>query len=394
MARPTHRPPTGHTILVVDDQEETLLSLKCLLEREGHRVLTADGGERALAILKEHDVHLILLDYVMPRMNGAGLVREVRSFDPYVQIILQTGYAGEKPPQTMLAELDIQGYHDKNAGPDELLMWVTVGLKAYKLIQRLRERERLQGELVANVSHELRTPLNIISGYAELLLDDQFGDLSNPARQPLRAIMRSAHDLTQLVSDFLLHTKAEAGVHESTEAPMRSADLARELRRLGEVLVEDKGIAFSVDTEGAPEAFLTDPVKARTILRNLITNAAKFTARGSIAVRVTTDEAGLSFTVADTGPGMRPEDLDIIFEPFRQLDSSATRAHGGVGLGLALSRKYARLLGGDLRVVSEVGLGSVFTLSLPAKPCPTERHQEPPLPRRAERQVSCLAASA
>jgi signal transduction histidine kinase len=379
----------------VDDQEETLLSLKCLLEREGHRVLTADGGERALAILKEHDVHLILLDYVMPRMNGAGLVREVRSFDPYVQIILQTGYAGEKPPQTMLAELDIQGYHDKNAGPDELLMWVTVGLKAYRLIQRLRERERLQGELVANVSHELRTPLNIISGYAELLLDDQFGDLSSPARQPLRAIMRSAHDLTQLVSDFLQHTKVEAGVHESSEAPMRTAALARELSRLGEVLVEDKGIRFSVDVEGAPEAFLTDPVKVRTILRNLITNAAKFTAQGSIAVRITRDEAGLSFTVSDTGPGMRPEDLDVIFEPFRQLDSSATRAHGGVGLGLALSRKYARLLGGDLRVASEVGLGSVFTLSLPARPCGIERHEEAPsLPRRAERPVSCLAASA
>src|SRR3989454_6311856 len=208
MARPTHRRSSGHTILVVDDQEETLLSLKSLLEREGHRILTAEGGEQALAILKDHDVHLILLDYVMPRMNGAALVREVRCFDPYVQIILQTGYSGEKPPQAMLAELDIQGYHDKADGPDKLLMWVTVGLKAYQLIQRLRERERLQGELVANVSHELRTPLNIIGGYASLLLDGHFGGLPPDALPPLRALGAATRNLTDLVSDFLQYAKA------------------------------------------------------------------------------------------------------------------------------------------------------------------------------------------
>jgi signal transduction histidine kinase len=367
MARSTQRPPSGHTILVVDDQEETLCSLSGLLEREGHRVLTADSGERALAILKEHDVHLLLLDYVMPRMTGAQLVREIRAFDPYVQIILQTGYAGDKPPLQMLDELDIQGYHDKNDGPEQLLLWVAVGLKAYRLIQRLRERDRVQGELVANVSHELRTPLNVITGYTELLLDGEFGALPAEAVDPLRAVMTAAVNQTQLVSDFLQYAKAEAGMDTTTEQPVATAELVQELERLGQLLVDDKPVAFTVAVDGTPATFLTDPVKLRTVLRNLVTNAAKFTACGRIELRMARRDGLLQFSVADTGSGIRPEDRELIFEPFRQADGSDRRPHGGIGLGLALARKFARLMGGELSVTSTVGEGSTFTLRLPER---------------------------
>src|SRR5438552_1583516 len=111
MARKSSMPPSGHTILVVDDQEEVLISARRLLEREGHHVLTAESGARALELFKECDVHLLLVDYFMPRMTGEQLIREIRKFDPYVQIILQTGYAGDKPARQMMAELEIQGYH-------------------------------------------------------------------------------------------------------------------------------------------------------------------------------------------------------------------------------------------------------------------------------------------
>src|SRR5437867_940315 len=134
MARKLTRSRSGHTILVVDDQEEVLDSLQSLLRREGHEVLTAASAERALEIFKEQDVHLLLVDYFMPRMNGEDLIREIRKFDPYVQIILQTGYSGEKPASKMITELDIQGYHDKADGPENLLLWVRVGLKGYRLI--------------------------------------------------------------------------------------------------------------------------------------------------------------------------------------------------------------------------------------------------------------------
>ena len=366
MARRGHRRPTGHTILVVDDQDETLLSLRTLLERDGYRVFTASCGDDALTVLKENEVHLLLVDYFMPRMNGAQLVREIRAFDPFVQIILQTGCSGPKPPQVMLDELDIQGYHDKADGPDKLLMWVTVGLKAYRLIHDLRERERQQGELVANVSHELRTPLNVIGGYAELLNEGTFGVLPEQAVQPVRSVIDATRNLTDLVSDFLQYAKLEAGISETKRSWMPIADLARELERLGTLLLDEKDVEFSVHIPDIPPGLSTDSIKLRTVLRNLVTNAAKFTAHGHIAVRIQGRDGGLEFVVEDTGPGIRPEDQEIIFEPFRQADSSSTRAHGGIGLGLALSRKYARLLGGDLTVASTLGVGSVFTLFLPA----------------------------
>src|SRR5438445_11338233 len=146
MARRSTRSPTGHTILAVDDQQDSLVSVRNLLEREGHRVLIAESGEQALAVVKTTEVDLMIVDYLMPRMNGAQLVRAVRSFDPFVQIILQTGYAGEEPPRVMLAELDIQGYHDKADDPERLLLWVDVALKTHRLVKALRERERAQAE--------------------------------------------------------------------------------------------------------------------------------------------------------------------------------------------------------------------------------------------------------
>src|SRR5579862_6235838 len=205
---------SSHTILVVDDQGAALTSVRQLLEREGHRVMTASSGERALTLLKEHDVHLLLVDYYMPRMTGETLIRRIRQFDPYMQIILQTGFPGDKPARRMLADLDIQGFHDKAEGPDKLLLWVDAGLKSYRLIRQLRERERMQAELVANVSHEFRTPLAIIQGYSQLLYQEALGPMPQGALPPLQSIEMSARRLNLLVTDFLLYAKAEAHVLE------------------------------------------------------------------------------------------------------------------------------------------------------------------------------------
>src|SRR5207247_803236 len=153
--------PSGYTILVVDDQEEALISAKLLLEREGHRVLTAASGEEALSLFRHHRVHLIIVDYFMPRMNGEELIQAIRQMDEDVQILLQTGYSGEKPPLEMLRMLDIQGYHDKSEGPDHLLLWVDVALKAAAQLKQVRETEQLKMQFMAHISHELRTPVNV-----------------------------------------------------------------------------------------------------------------------------------------------------------------------------------------------------------------------------------------
>src|SRR5713226_2947033 len=127
--------PSGYPILVVDDQDETLISSKLLLEREGHRVLTAVDGREALSLISDEQFDLIVVDYFMPQMNCEELVRAIRNIDSDVQIILQTGYSGEKPPRQMLQLLDIQGYHDKlDAGVHQRCAGVNTAARGHRLI--------------------------------------------------------------------------------------------------------------------------------------------------------------------------------------------------------------------------------------------------------------------
>jgi CheY-like chemotaxis protein len=137
--------PSGYTIMLVDDNADYLQATRLLLERDGHEVLTATNGKEALAVLPAQKVDLLLLDYYMPGMTGEQVVAEIRKVNPYVQVILQTGYASEQPPQDLLRRLDIQGYYDKTEGPEQLLMWTAVGLKAAYTVEVLnKSREGLQ----------------------------------------------------------------------------------------------------------------------------------------------------------------------------------------------------------------------------------------------------------
>ncbi len=138
MARIRPQPlPSGHTILVVDDDQDLRDTLCQLLRSDGHEVLDAANGHDAVRLCREQPVHLMLLDYFMPGITGEEVIRQVRTFDPNLQIVLQTGYASEKPPRQMMRELDIQGYHDKSEGPDRLLVWVDAALKTFRHVQAL-----------------------------------------------------------------------------------------------------------------------------------------------------------------------------------------------------------------------------------------------------------------
>ena len=157
---------SGHTILVVDDDATLLGTLEQLLIQDGHTVLTALGGAQAVQLCREHDVHLMLLDYFMPEMTGEDVVREVRAFNDTTQIVLQTGYASERPARVMLRVLEIQGYHDKSEGPDKLLIWVDSALKAYRRSRALRaSRDGLRHVLkVAPELHRLQPLENLLRG--------------------------------------------------------------------------------------------------------------------------------------------------------------------------------------------------------------------------------------
>jgi len=358
--------PSGYTIFVVDDQEEILTSAKLLLGREGHRVLTASSGEEALALFRPHQIDLVIVDYFMPDMSGEVVVQHLREQDENVQILLQTGYSGEKPPRDMLRLLDIQGYHDKSEGPDRLLLWVDVALKAAAQLKKVQETEQLKSELLANVSHELRTPLHVILGYAEYLLNEHKQSLPPECQKAIEGIRKYASALWDLIHDFLNLAKIEAGAMEVAAQDVHLHDFREELEDLMKILLQHKPVSFVWQVNPQLPPVRADQKQLLLILHNLLANAAKFTEQGEIRVlgRFSGSKNEIALAVQDTGVGIDPAHHELIFELFRQGDGSSTRRFAGAGLGLALARRLAQLQGGQLSVESAPGTGSTFTLTL------------------------------
>ncbi len=225
------------------------------------------------------------------------------------------------------------------------------------------EANRLKSDFLASMSHELRTPLNGILGYSELLQLE----LADPVHlEYASTIQSSGKHLLDIVNDLLDLAKIEAGRLELKSMQQNVASLANELVGAHRAHAQAKGLSLELElADGLPESIPMDVQRARQILNNLLNNAIKFTQNGGIGLRVTLDGGRVAFAVSDTGPGIPPEAQEVIFERFRQLDHFLTRDHGGTGLGLALARELAHLLGGELVVQSVVGVGSTFTLLLP-----------------------------
>ena len=228
---------------------------------------------------------------------------------------------------------------------------------------RAEEASRLKTEFLASMSHELRTPLNGIIGYAEFLHD---GAPAGPEREFASVIMRSGQHLLELVNSILDLSKVEAGRLElvPSEVPVRALiEEAAAAHRPGALA---RGLAMVVEVDPAvPQTVRCDRMRVLQVLNNLLHNAVKFTDRGQVMLRVAPVADGLAFDVIDTGCGIAPEFQAVLFEKFRQADDFVTRRHGGTGLGLALSRELAGLMGGSLSVRSAVGEGSTFTFMMP-----------------------------
>lgn len=245
-----------------------------------------------------------------------------------------------------------------------------------ELVRRVEEAQaatRLKNEFLANVGHELRTPLTAILGYSYMISAGHAGPVTKAQRESLSRIESSASLLLKLITDVLDLSELTLGrtsVHVAREEAVSLARLAA--ARVGEA---PDGIELRIDAPDGEIPFRTDGSKVVRILEKLLSNAYKFTERGEVVVTVRQREGGapsspdagwVEWSVRDTGIGIASDQLDVIFDEFRQVDGSSTRLHGGTGLGLALSRRLARLLGGELSVESEPGRGSTFSLVLPA----------------------------
>jgi signal transduction histidine kinase len=226
----------------------------------------------------------------------------------------------------------------------------------------LRETSAAKERFFASMSHELRTPLNGILGYQSLVLDGLAGDLSPGARTFLQKADRAGRNLLRIVDDILDYAKIEAGKVQLTIAPAIARELAEDAAATLQPVADAKGVRLSIEKPPCAAVVHTDSARVRQVLVNLLSNAVKFThAGGEVTVLAVEVEGDVEFRVRDTGPGIAPEDQQRIFQEFEQVPGT----RGGTGLGLPISRKLARLLGGELTVHSRPGEGSTFSLRLP-----------------------------
>lgn len=229
----------------------------------------------------------------------------------------------------------------------------------------LRQANRLKTEFLANVSHELRTPLNSIIGYVELMLDEE---LSEEVTSDLRTVQRNAHNLYEMITNLLDLSMLEGESLKLVYSTFDASVLLEEVFETAKTTVRDKDVKLVLDVDGFEGLELTsDRMKCRQVLLNLVSNAIKFTERGSVELMLRADDSHVSFEVKDSGIGISKDKHELIFKKFSQLDGSSTRRYGGAGLGLAIVERLCGVLDGEVLLESDEGEGALFKVMLPRR---------------------------
>ena len=379
---------TGNgNILVVDDTPQTLQLLVAILSGANYTVRPADSGALALASVLAYPPELVLLDVNMPEMSGFEVCRQLKQ-NPATQAIPVVFLSG-------LTDLDdrVQGFQlgavDFVAKPfqrDELLARVSTHLQLARLqkdlisevakqtrdlqgaYQELAKASRLKDEFLSTMSHELRTPLTAVIGMAEILHSGGYGKLNKDQAEALEVIEGSGRKLLHLINDILDYIQVDAGKEELQLAECPIVELVNAVLENVRSKAAEKHIELSCRFYQQESLLWLDVRHMRRVLLILLDNAVKFTSSGGnvgIIVRNSIVQHRIEFEVWDGGPGIAEADLPKLFKPFLQLDGGLNRSHEGSGLGLALAGKLARLLGGEIRVTSQLNAGSRFIVSLP-----------------------------
>jgi signal transduction histidine kinase len=242
-----------------------------------------------------------------------------------------------------------------------------LAIHATRLVSSLTAANAAKATFLATMSHELRTPLNAVIGYSELLTGEVTGMLNAQQQQHVRRIDAAARHLLGLIESILTFARLEAGKEQVMITDIDPAEVTESVVNLIEPMANAKPLTIQLRIPPDLPSIPTDEAKLRQILLNLLSNAIKFTHHGGITLGVAADSNAMCWTVADSGIGISPADLDRIFEPFGQVNDRHADRTPGTGLGLSVSRQLARLLGGDVAVTSALDQGSEFTLRLPLK---------------------------
>lgn len=367
-------------ILLVDDRKENLFSLRTLLESPQLEIFEAQSGMEALSLMVDHEFALAILDVQMPEMDGFELAELMRGTERTrtIPIIFVTaaspgsGFAFKgyesgavdflyKPIDTVMLKSKVQ-----------VFVQVAIQKKQLLLAKQAADRaNELKSAFLANMSHELRTPLGALLGFAELLEDEELSAADRA--KYIETIKRNGKSLIHLIDDILDLSKIEAGYLAIEKEQINLRQILEEVINLLKVSADQKKLLLKLFiADDVPNKILTDSKRLRQILTNIVGNALKFTEKGKIEITVTSETLGensskIFVRVKDTGIGINPVSARKLFKPFIQADSSSIRKFGGTGLGLALSQKLAKLMGGD--IILEESLeneGSTFLISFMA----------------------------
>ncbi|HEY9646075.1 MAG TPA: response regulator [Chroococcidiopsis sp.] len=382
-------------VLIVDDSPDNLQVLMEIL-KDDYAVIAATTGEKALALAcKDPIPDLIILDVVMPQLDGYAVCTRLKA-DPQTQnipVIFVTALS-EVGNETKGFALGAVDYMTKPLSPPVVKARIKSHLTLQRLHQELMHKNdalaqatRLKDEFLANMSHELRTPLNAILGLSETLLEEILGALNEPQQTAIATIEKSGQHLLELINDILDLSKISAGKMELLLTPTEVHRLCDASLLFIKQHAHDKQLSVHKHLPDGLDPVVLDERRIRQVLINLLTNAVKFTPPGgqiNLHVGVgcgqtwqgnaaipdsfqAIDQPLIVFQVTDTGIGIAPHDLPRLFQPFTQIDSSLNRQQNGTGLGLSMIKQITELHDGLLAVDSQPGCGSCFTVGLPYK---------------------------
>ncbi len=300
--------------------------------------------------------------FIHDKLFGSLVLQTTTHYRTFIQDEIQ--FLSRIADQAAIALYNAQSYEYL----EQLVQQRTQELEQEKRISEAASRAK--SEFLATMSHELRTPLNAILGLSQILQQEIFGSLSPKQLDYINHIHSSGEHLLMLINDILDLAKVEAGRETLNLTKLVVSDLCKYCLALVQQQANEQGLQLLSEIDPAAQVCIADERRLKQMLLNLLSNAIKFTPTGTVSLQVNKEPAGISFSVIDTGIGIPPEKLSLLFQPFSQLDSQLSRRYSGTGLGLALSRKLARLHGGDITVESTLNQGSRFVLYLPD--CPVD----------------------
>jgi signal transduction histidine kinase len=368
-------------ILVVDDSPDNVFLIKTILEEEGYTISTAENGISALAELKASPCDLVLLDLMMPGMDGYEVTKHIRGemkLPQYIPILLITAH--DAPNVAHGLDLGADDFIRKPVTVDELLARVRSLLRLKHSMDERDEIARQREDFVSRLTHDLRTPLVAADRMLMLFQQGALGALSPQMQEVIAIMARSNINLLTMVNTLLEVYRFEAGRKSLAFQPVNLGRLLEEVTGELASLAQDKALSLKLDFTEESNTVMGDRLELHRLFTNLIGNAIKFTESGSIAIRFTSQRqfdnssqsqlSGKSNSVdyirieiADTGPGILPEEQATIFERFRQ----GSHKSSGSGLGLYLARRIVEAHQGIILLNSELGKGSIFIVLLPTK---------------------------